>query len=149
MTKQLTEKEMNFLNELRWKMDGIKDDLQRAIFLYICFQFQEYKQGRRATKNVTKEQLLKFLIKKGLLRERADGSLPDDRKVREAARELLKRGLPIMTTARKKGYFVAENVDEIDRPQRENKSRATALLAIDKGYDSARAFLMGQGRIFG
>ena len=83
------------------------------------------------------------------MKERADGSLPDDRKVREAARELLKRGLPIMTTARRKGYFVAESVDEIDRPQRENKSRATALLAIDKGYDSARAFLMGQGRIFG
>ena len=39
-----------------------------------------------------------------------------------------------MATAQDKGYFVAETLTEIDRPQRENKARATAILAVDKGY---------------
>lgn len=69
--------------------------------------------------------------------------------MREAARELLKQGLPIMATAQNKGYFVAETLSEIDRPQRQNKARATAILAVDKGYEKVRALLSGQGRIFG
>lgn len=144
-----TDKEMNLLKELRWKMDGIKDDFERAVYYYICVGFQEFKYGKRETKQVTKEQILRYLVRKGLVRERADGSLPDDRKVREAARELLKQGLPIMATAKSKGYFIAETLAEIDRPQRENKARATAILAVDKGYEKVRALLLGQGRIFG
>ena len=105
--------------------------------------------GERKAKNVTKAQILEYLCRKGLARKRSDGSLPDDRKVREAARELLKQGLPIMATAQNKGYFVAETIAEIDRPQRQNKARAVAILAVDKGYEKVRALLSGQGRIFG
>ena len=77
-----TDKEMDLLRELRWKMDGIKDDFERAVYYYICVCFQEFKYGKRETKQVTKEQILRYLVRKGLVRERADGSLPDDRKVR-------------------------------------------------------------------
>lgn len=116
-----TDKEMDLLKELRWKMDGIKDDFERAVYYYICVGFQEFKYGKRETKQVTKEQILRYLVRKGLVRERADGSLPDDRKVREAARELLKRGLPIAASAHRKGYFVAETPAELDATRRENK----------------------------
>lgn len=144
-----TTAEMDLLKELRWKMDDIEDDFERAVYYFICVGFQEYKYGRRKTKQVTKEQILEYLCRNGLASRRADGSLPDDRKVREAARELLKQGLPIMATAKSKGYFIAETLAEIDRPQRENKARATAILAVDKGYEKVRALLSGQGRIFG
>ena len=145
----LTKQEMDLLKELRWKMDGIKDDFEREVFKYICFQFQEYKRGLRETKQVTKEQILRYLASIGLVNMRADGSLPDDRKVREAARELLKRGLPIVASAHRKGYFVAETPAELDATMRENKSRVKALLDVDKGCETACALLMGQGRIFG
>lgn len=145
----MTDKDMNFLKELAWKVDGIKDDFQRAVYYRICIGLQWWKLGKSKSKFVTKEQILEYLCRKGLASRRADGSLPDDRKVREAARELLKQGLPIMATAKSKGYFIAETLAEIDRPQRENKARATAILAVDKGYEKVRALLMGQGRIFG
>ena len=145
----MTKQEMDYLNELAWKLHGIKDDFQRAVYFRICYGFQEWKQGNAQTKTVTKAQILEYLCRKGLAHKRSDGSLPDDRKVREAARELLKQGLPIMATAQNKGYFVAETIAEIDRPQRQNKARATAILAVDKGYEKVRALLSGQGRIFG
>lgn len=145
----MTDKDMNYLKELAWKVHGIKDDFQRAVYYRICIGFQLYKQGKSQTKNVTKEQILGYLCKKGLAVRRADGKLPDDRKVREAARELLKQGLPVIATARSKGYYIAETLAEIDKPQRENKARALAILDVDKGYEKVRALLMGQGRIFG
>lgn len=144
-----TKEEMDLLKELRWKMDGIKDDFERAVYYYICVGFQEFKYGNRETKQVTKEQLLRYLVSKGLMRERADGSLPDDRKVREAARNLLKGGAPIVASAHRKGYFVAETPAEMDATRRENKSRVKALLDVDRGCEAACALLMGQGRIFG
>ena len=144
-----TTAEMDLLKELRWKMDGIKDDFEREVFKYICFQFQEYKRGNRETKQVTKEQILRYLVRKGLVRERADGSLPDDRKVREAASSLLRRGLPIVATAHKKGYFVSETPEEINVTRREYRSRINRMLDVEKGCDAAVAMLMGQGRIFG
>lgn len=144
-----TTAEMDLLKELRWKMDGIKDDFERAVYYYICVGFQEFKYGKRETKQVTKEQILRYLVRKGLVRERADGSLPDDRKVREAASRLLRRGLPIVATAHKKGYFVAETPEEINVTRREYRSRINRMLDVEKGCDAAVAMLMGQGRIFG
>ncbi len=145
----ISQKDMNYLKELRWRLNDINNDYERAVYKYICFSFQEWKYGRRQSKNVTKEELLSHLCRIGLSKRRADGKLPDDRKVREAARELLKQGLPVMATAQNKGYFIAETVSEIDRPQKQNKARATAILAVDKGYDKVRTLLSGQGRIFG
>lgn len=144
-----TTAEMDLLKELRWKMDDIEDDFERAVYYFICVGFQEYKYGRRKTKQVTKEQILRYLVRKGLVRERADGSLPDDRKVREAASRLLRRGLPIVATAHKKGYFVAETPEEINVTRREYRSRINRMLDVEKGCDAAVAMLMGQGRIFG
>lgn len=34
-----TNEEMDLLKELRWKMDGIKDDFERAVYYYICVCF--------------------------------------------------------------------------------------------------------------
>ena len=149
MGRNITKAQYDFLAELRWKFDGIKDDVTRVVYRCICYQFQEYLCGNRETKQVTKEQILRYLCGLGLMKFRADGSLPDDRKVREAARELLKRGLPIVASAHKKGYFVAETPAELEATRRENKSRVKALLDVDKGCDAAVAMLMGQGRIFG
>lgn len=148
-TRSLTKQEMDLLHELRWKMNGIKNDFEREVFRYICFQFQEYKRGLRETKQVTKAQILRYLASIGLVTMRADGSLPDDRKVREAASRLLRRGLPIIATAHKKGYFVAETPEEINVTRREYRSRINRMLDVEKGCDAAVAMLMGQGRIFG
>lgn len=147
--RTLTKQEMDLLHELRWKMEGIKDDFEREVFKYICFQFQEYKRGKRETKQVTKEQILRYIVSIGLANMRADGSLPDDRKVREAASSLLRRGLPIVASAHKKGYFVAETPEEINVTRREYRSRINRMLDVEKGCDAACALLMGQGRIFG
>lgn len=147
--RTLTKQEMDLLHELRWKMEGIKDDFEREVFKFICFQFQEYKRGNRETKQVTKEQILRYLVSIGLVSARSDGSLPDDRKVREAASRLLRRGLPIVASAHKKGYFVAETPEEINITRREYRSRINRMLDVEKGCDAACALLMGQGRIFG
>ena len=147
--RTLTKQEMDLLHELRWKMEGIKDDFEREVFKFICFQFQEYKRGNRETKQVTKEQILRYLASIGLANMRADGSLPDDRKVREAASRLLRRGLPIVASAHRKGYFVAETPEEINVTRREYRSRINRMLDVEKGCDAAVAMLMGQGRIFG
>lgn len=145
----ISQKDMNYLKELRWRLNDINNDYERAVYKYICFSFQEWKYGRRQSKNVTKEELLSHLCRIGLSKRRADGKLPDDRKVREAARELLKCGFPIMATSAEKGYFIAERTEEIDLPQKQNHDRAVAILAVDKGYEKVRALLSGQGRIFG
>lgn len=147
--RQLTVKENNFCKELAWYRDTMQDGFKRQVFRRIFMGFYQYKTGQRATKCVTKAEILEHLAREGLVKLRKDGSLPDDRKVREAARELLKQGLPVLSTSNNKGYFIAEYPYEIDKPQRENQERATAIYAVNKGYDKARAMLMGQGRIFG
>lgn len=144
----ISQKDMNYLKELRWRLNDINNDYERAVYKYICFSFQEWKYGRRQSKNVTKEELLSHLCRIGLSKRRADGKLPDDRKVREAARELLKKGYPIVASSKNKGFYVAESEKEIDCPQKQNHERALALLAADKGYEKMRAFLSGQTRIF-
>ena len=108
-----------------------------------------YKQGKICTKHVTKKELWKQWIEQGLLQYRynvASGKhdmLPDDRCVRMATRELLKNGFPILTTSQNKGFFIAESAEEVDRPQKENHSRAVAILAVDKGYKQVREFING------
>lgn len=69
----MTKQEMDYLNELAWKLHGIKDDFQRAVYFRICYGFQEWKQGNAQTKNVTKAQILEYLCRKGLAHKRSDG----------------------------------------------------------------------------
>lgn len=149
MGRKITKAQYDFLAELRWKFDGIKDDVTREVYRCICYQFQEYLCGNRETKQVTKEEILTHLCNLGLMKRRADGSLPDDRRVRDAASSLLCRGLPIVATAHKKGYFVAETPEEINVTRREYRSRINRMLEVEKGCEIACGFVMGQGRIFG
>lgn len=144
----MTDKDMKYLKELYWLMHKIKDDYQREVFNCVCMGFQAFKMGRLQSKFVTKETILKHLIGKGFVQRKPDGTLPDDRKVRETARELLKQGYPIMATAKEKGFFIAETIAEIDEPQKQNYDRAVAILAVDKGYNKVRELLSGQMRIF-
>lgn len=146
--RTVTKEELALLTELRWKYDSIKGALPRAIYHYLCWQFQEYKCGNRAVKQVSKEELLTHLCNLGLMKRRADGSLPDDRRVRDAASSLLCRGLPIVATAHKKGYFVAETPEEINVTRREYRSRINRMLEVEKGCEMACGLVMGQGRIF-
>ncbi len=144
----ITENELNYLKELQWRKDHIKGEFEKAVFGIVCQRFWLYKKGTIASKKVSKEFIVERLVQKGLLNKKADGSLPDDRKVRAVARELLKAGLPIVATSQNKGYYIAEKPYEIDLPQRQNSNRAKKLLDVDKGYNEVRNLLMGQGRLF-
>lgn len=143
----VSKKDMNYLKDLAWKSKSIKDDLEREVFICACSHFQTFKTGKLATKNVTKEQLLVYLISKGLMQRKADGGLPDDRPVRAAARNLLRAGFPIVATSNNKGYYIVEKPSEVDLPQTQNYNRAKKLLAVDKGYNEIRNFLTN-GRLF-
>lgn len=143
----MNDNDMKYLKELYWLMHKIKDDYQREVFNCVCIGFQAFKMGRLQSKFVTKETILKHLIGKGFVQRKPDGTLPDDRKVRKAATELLIAGYPILATSNNKGYFVPETPAEIDKPQEQNHHRAVATLAREKGYEKMRGFVMGQMRI--
>lgn len=143
----IPKKDMNYLKELAWKSKSIKGDFEREVFICACSHFQAFKTGKFNTKNVTKEQLINYLISKGLMQRKADGGLPDDRPVRAAARSLLKAGLPLVATSNNKGYYIVEKPCEVDLPQAQNYNRAKKLLAVDKGYNEIRNFLTN-GRLF-
>lgn len=144
----ITEKDNRYFKELAYMQNKITDDFARQVFRRIFMGYYSFKIGKRKDKLVTKGQILEHLIGEGLMQRRPDGTLPDDRKVRESARELLKMGYPVVATSNSKGYYIAERESEIDRPQRQNHERAVAILAVDKGYNKVRALLSGQTRLF-
>lgn len=145
----MTDKDLAYLKRLRVRMDEISDAFERAVFFRVCAGLQQYKQGRAASKYVTKAEILEYLVGRGFMKRTAAGKLPDDRRVREAARELLKCGFPIMATSAEKGYFIAESGEEIDLPEKQNYDRAVATLAAHKGYKKARLWVTNQPSIFG
>lgn len=144
----MTTAEREYLQTLKKMHDELQDEYERAVFFYACCAFQEHARGNWKSKYVTKSQLLDYLCRVGLAHRRADGKLPDDRKLRETARELLAKGYPLLASSKVRGYFIAASLDEIDAPARENHARALATLAVDKGYDRVRVLLSGQGRLF-
>lgn len=144
----ITERDNRYFKELAYLQKNISDDFMRQVFRRVFMGFYSFKLGKRKDKFVTKEQILYHLIDEGFMQRRPDGELPDDRRVREAARELLKMGYPVVATSNNKGYYIAERESEIDRPQRQNHERAVAILAVDKGYNKVRALLSGQTRFF-
>lgn len=144
----MTEETRGYLQTLKKMHDELQDEYERAVFFYACCAFQEHARGRWETKYVTKSQLLDYLCRVGLAHRRSDGKLPDDRKLRETARELLAKGYPLLASSKVRGYFIAESLDEIDAPERENYARARTTLAMGKGYTRVRALLSGQGRLF-
>lgn len=140
----MTDKEHEYLMQLKGLCDTIQDPFERSIFINACCFFQAYKLEKRDNKNISKEALMCALINDGLLYYKPDGTLPDDRKVRMAARNLLKSGKPLLATSNQKGYYIAESVEEIDAPKMQNYERALKLLAASKGYEKARDFIAGQ-----
>lgn len=145
----MNDQEKNYLYRLRALCDTIEDDFDRTVFYAVCKRFMEHKQGKTASKNITKAELLELLVEKGYLQNRyndytgAYDKAPDDRSLRKTIRELLKKGFPIITTSHEGGCYIAETEEEIDAPQKENHSRAVAILAVDKGYRLVRAFIAG------
>lgn len=144
----MKEQEKQYLIRLRELCETLTDRFEYELFYAVCKRFMAYKQGSLTTKNITKTELIELLISKGLLsykESKATGGLelPDDRTVRKVMRELLKKGFPIISTSHEGGYFIAEDPSELDKPQKENHSRAVAILAVDKGYNLARNFIVG------
>lgn len=135
--------EVKYLFKLKKFCDSLTDKYDKEIFASACRVYQEFFNGDRETKFITKKQILQNLCDKNLC-EKRNGGLPDDRRLRERARDLLKRGYPIMSTSKENGYFIADSCGEIDRPQAENHKRAISILAIDKGYNKVRQMLGGQ-----
>ena len=145
----MTEQDKKYLYRLRALCDTIEDKFDYTVFYAVCKRYMEFKQNHVASKNITKTELLEMLVKEGLLNYRQDKStgrfdmLPDDRSLRKSIRELLKKGYPIITTSHEGGCFIAETEEEVEAPQKENHSRAVAILAVDKGYRMVRAFISG------
>ena len=144
----MTEHEKQYLIRLRALCETLTDNFEYELFYAVCKRFMSYKQGTSPTKNITKKEVLETLISKNLLSYRVNKAsneleLPDDRMVRKVMRELLKKGFPIISTSHEGGYFIAEEPTELDKPQKENYSRAVAILAVDKGYNRARTFILG------
>ncbi|MCM1222913.1 MAG: hypothetical protein NC548_51525 [Lachnospiraceae bacterium] len=136
-------KTQEYLVYLKGQYDKLSDPIEKSVFYLACKKFQDYKAGKLADKQITKETILLDLIDKGIIIQKGT-KLPDDRPVRRAARELLKRGYPIMADSTEKGYCIVETVKEIDLPQKQNYDRAINILAVDKGYNIVRQMLGGQ-----
>ena len=145
----MNEVDKKYLLRLRALCETIQDKFDYEVFYLVCKRFMEFKQGNVPSKNVTKQELLERLVEKGLMQMRYNDytgcydKLPDDRSLRASMRELLKNGFPIITTSHEGGCFIVESEDEVDKPQKENHSRAVAILAVDKGYRRVREFLKG------
>lgn len=139
-----------YMTVLKRMYDELTDEMEREIFRYVTAGYVWAKEGARASKAVPKDELIKYLVNKRILTARigADGQpvMPDDRKVRETARELLRRGYPIIADTSHNGYYIAETVDEVNKPREENEKRAKMLLTMNKGYDKVINLLSYEGR---
>lgn len=137
----VSDKDLNYLKELKWRSDKINNDFDKQVFLIVCSYFQEFKDGQRKNKIVSKELISDSLANKGYLKV-------SDKKITASANALLKAGFPIVSNKDKKGYFIAEKVCEIDTLQKKNYEKTMNFQAIDNGYSQMRTLLSGQGRIF-
>lgn len=144
----MTAQDREYLQRLRALCDTLEDKFEYTVFYGVCKRYMDFKKGASPTKNITKKELLEILVEANLMTMRKDPiskeeKLPDDRGLRKTIRELLKRGFPIITTSHEDGCFIAETEEEVDSPEKENHSRAVAILAVDKGYKMVRAFIRG------
>ncbi len=137
-------KTQEYLLYLKKQYNRLTDDIEKSVFYLTCKKYQSFKQGLADNKQVTKESIILDLIEKNILHYKKDGSLPDDRPIRQAARELLKKGYPIVADSTTKGYSIVEKISEVDLPQQQNYDRAINILAVNKGYNKIRIMLGGQ-----
>ena len=128
-----------YVDKLKPLYARLSDKKEQEIFRYLTAAYVWYHQGYRASKKVAKPELIKHLVSRGLMQmkvEKFTGKeiLPDDRGVRETVRELLKRGYPILADSSESGYYIADSLEEIERPKAENEKRAKMILAVGQGY---------------
>lgn len=145
----MNKRQYDYLKRLAELKNRTKDDFERVVFDIVCCAYQSYLLGKRQTKYVEKEYLLQMLVAKGFLTSRIEGKLPDDRRLRETCRNLLKRGYPIMASSVTNGYFIADDVSEVQQPMNENHKRALEILAAERGYKTAIQFMLGQSALKG
>lgn len=128
-----------YLEKLRPMYGRLQEPMEKAVFNYVCWAYIDFHEGRRKSKNVSKKELIKYLVNKGLMTMRTtkenELALPDDRKVREVARKLLRAGYPIVADSTSSGYYIVDSLEEIDKPQKENEKRAKMILAVGQGYN--------------
>ena len=138
-----------YLHKLKQIYNRLPESFEREIFYIVCKRYQDHIKGITATKNISKEEIIRKLIDKGLMqmsidKKTGEEKLPDDRGVRNAVRKLMKNGLPILSSSTMTGYYIFDNLQEIKQPYEENKSRALSILAVQKGYDKMISFINGQ-----
>lgn len=145
----MEKRKYEYLCRLAALKDSTPDRFDKTVFDLVCRAYQAFLLGKREDKYVSKEELLTSLVRLGLLTPRTPGVLPDDRKLRNTCRSLLKRGYPIMATSTSAGYFIAESIEEVQKPMNENHKRAIEILAAERGYKRSMQFMLGQLQIGG
>ena len=138
-----------YLTKLKKIYNSIPQKFEQEIFYILCKQFQNYITGQSDTKYVTKESITRYLIDKGLMqwsydKQNHEPKLPDDRPIRRAVRILMRNGLPILSSSTSAGYYICDNLKEIEQPMNENKKRALAILSRQKGFEIMQNFINGQ-----
>nr|DAT76274.1 MAG TPA: Protein of unknown function (DUF1700) [Caudoviricetes sp.] len=138
-----------YLTKLKKIYNSIPQKFEQEIFYILCKQFQNYITGQVRTKYVTKESIIRHLITKGLMqwsydKETHEQKLPDDRPIRRSVRILMRNGLPILSSSTSAGYYICDNLKEIEQPMNENKKRALAILSRQKGFEIMQNFINGQ-----
>ena len=145
----MNNRQYEYLVRLAELKNSTDDKFDRTVFDYVCQGYQAFLLGKRESKCVTKEELLSRLVSVGLLTPRIQGQTPDDRRLRETCRKLLKNGYPIMASSQTNGYFIADDVTEVQQPMNENHKRAIEILAAERGYKTAIQFMLGQRALKG
>lgn len=138
-----------YLGKLKQLHDRIPNGFEQKIFFILCKRYQDYTKGLMQTKSITKEEIIKYLIDKDIMKmsidkKTGDEKLPDDRPIRHSVRKLMKNGLPILSSSSNAGYYICDNVKEIEQPYNENKKRALSILARQKGFEIMTQYINGQ-----
>lgn len=141
---------ITYLHKLKSICDIIPADLEREIFYLLCKQYQQsLVESGNVSKYVSKQEIVDHLVDVGLLKMTKDKKTgedkrPDDRGVRSAVRRLMKNGLPILSSSKICGYYICDELQEIEQPYNENKKRALSILSRQKGFEIMQNFINGQ-----
>ena len=130
----------------------LTDTFEQQVWLYLCKAYKQYNLGERASKYVSKEEMIKHLINCGLMhysedKKTGERKLPDDRKLREVCRTLLFKGYPVMASSKHSGWYIADTIEEIRQPKEENEKRAKMILAANKGYNMVAQLIQYDRRL--
>ncbi|XVG95847.1 HTH domain-containing protein [Eubacteriales bacterium KG125] len=65
----------------------------------------------------------------------------DDRAVRKAIERLRLQGYPICSTSQKKGYWLSDNKEEIDKVIKEFRSKALKMLVTARNMEHGKKYI--------